>query len=88
MMARLLIYPTGDLTGDPGLALEEAHLRADLHEIVEKLDRTDLRAVHELVEALVLVPRDPGLFDYIERMDARRLALSGLAIPENSEASA
>jgi hypothetical protein len=55
-----------DQSGDPGLAVMEANHRAALHQIVDELDPTDLTAVFNLARLLLLVPREPGLFEWIE----------------------
>jgi hypothetical protein len=44
----------------------EANHRAALHQIVDELDPTDLTAVFNLARLLLLVPRQPGLFEWIE----------------------
>jgi hypothetical protein len=60
------LYPTRDPAGDPGLAVMKANHRAALHQIVDELDPTDLTALFNLARLLRLVPRKPGLFEWIE----------------------
>jgi hypothetical protein len=60
------LYPTRDQAGDPGLAVMEANHRAALHQIADELDPTDLTALFNLARLLLLVPREPGLFEWIE----------------------
>jgi hypothetical protein len=44
----------------------EANHRAALHQIADELEATDLTAVFNLARLLLLVPREPGLFEWIE----------------------
>jgi hypothetical protein len=60
------LYPTRDQAGDPGLAVMEANHRAALHQIVAELEPTDLTALFKLARLLLLAPREPGLFEWIE----------------------
>jgi len=76
------LYPTGDLEGDPDISLYELKLRAAIHQVVDKLTLTDLRPVFNLARLLALIPRDPAIFEYIERRSALILALSGYDLQE------
>jgi hypothetical protein len=70
-LADLGFYPTADLGEDPDYAMAQTNYRAALHQVVEELDRTDLQAVFQLARPLMLVPRDPAIFDYVAERDAR-----------------
>ena len=72
------LYPTGDINDDPGLAVAEANPRAALHQVVEELYRTDLRAVFDVVRLLVLIPRDDEVFEWTAVESALKLASAGL----------
>lgn len=78
-LAGLSLYPTADLGQDPGYTVAEANWRAELHQMVDQLDRTDLAAVVGLVRLLVQVQRDPDLFKFVEQRAARVLHLAGLS---------
>jgi hypothetical protein len=69
------LYPTRNQSGDPGLAVIEANHRAALHQIADELDPTDLTSVFNLVRLLRLVPREPGLFEWIEANTRANLRL-------------
>jgi hypothetical protein len=72
-LVALSLYPTADLGQDPGYTVADANWRAELHQMVDRLDRSDLMAVVGLVRPLVQVQRDPDIFEYIERLAARSL---------------
>jgi len=74
-LADLSFYPTTDIGEDPGYAVAEVNYRTALHQMVEELDRTDLRAVFQLARVLAVVPRDPAIFTYIAKRSARFLRL-------------
>jgi hypothetical protein len=82
-LVNLELYPTGDLA-ESTFDVEEVNHRAALHQIVDELDRADLRAVFNLARLLVLTPRVPTLFDYVARRTERILALHGLALQGES----
>ena len=71
------LYPIRDINDDPDLAASEANHRAALHQIVEELDRTDLRAVFDVARLLVLIPRDDEVFEWIAAESALKLASAG-----------
>ena len=79
-LADVGLYPTGIL--DPG-TVSEANHRAALHDIVDELDPTDLRAVLDLARLLVLIPRDPQLFEGIERKATYIVAMAMIANGED-----
>ena len=83
MLAGECLYPTREIRADdPGHDVSEARQRQALHEIVEELDRTDLRAVYEVARYLVILPRDPAIFEYIKELDRRVLVAYGFEIEE------
>ena len=76
----LSLYPTKDLGEDPDYTVAEANWRAELPQMVDRLDCTALAAVVELVRPLVQVQRDPDIFKHIAQRSARLLCLVGLSL--------
>jgi hypothetical protein len=50
------VYPTADLSLDPGYEFYEATIRAELPELLSRMDRTTLVAVYRLIRFLDVVP--------------------------------
>jgi len=77
----LSLYPTKDLGEDPDYTVAEANWRAELHQMVDRLDCTDLAAVVELVRPLVQVQRDLDIFKRIAQRSVRIMLLAGFSLP-------
>lgn len=79
MMATLDLYHTDNINDDPELIAYERDMRADLEQIVNELDRTDVIALHNLARLLILEPRDDeSLFGFIEEKSRMVLARYGI----------
>lgn len=79
-LAMCTFYPTSDLDEDPGTVLLGEILRARLHQIVDELTCTDLVGVYKLARVVMLVPREPGIFERIKRQSARVLKRMGYPV--------
>lgn len=77
------LYPTGDLSPDPGQRTGHANKRAALHQITEELNTTDLTALFNVARLLLLFPHDSTLFPYIAAHQAQSLRDLGLNVPRN-----
>jgi len=55
-LAGLYFYPSGTISNNPDFDGEEANHRYALHQIIDELNRNDLRAVFELCRLMVLFP--------------------------------
>jgi hypothetical protein len=69
------VYPSAVL--DSGHDYRAALLRAELPDILDELDRTDLVAICEAARLLAIIPRDDEIFTYSDREDAKALARGG-----------
>lgn len=65
------LYPSWPLEGDEGFAVLEQGQRAELPCLLDRLSRSDLFALYQLVQLLALNPRDDDeVFAAVVRQDA------------------
>jgi hypothetical protein len=74
-LARLGLYPTRDVAGDPGHDYYETNIRNNLlPQAIAHLDRSDLVALFRLAEVLAAYPREEGFFAWYQGYQRERLA--------------
>lgn len=69
-LVRAVVYPSAPLEDDAGLAVLEARQRLTLPGLIDRLTRTDLTAVYNVVELLAFNLRDDAVFEAVAQQDA------------------
>lgn len=71
------VYPPQECSADDN-EFHIAVIKAELPDIIEAMDYTDLLALHRVARLLAAVPRKPELFTYIARNTVLTLARHGI----------
>jgi len=70
------VYPTSDMDNDAWRDGQHNVLAQKLDDMIRQLSRTDFRAVYELVNLFLVVPRDEETIEYMKKHERDGVLLS------------